>query len=81
MFAAAMKAFSQMFSPPFRRVLWKSIGLALILIVLIGVGLHRLLLWLGSSGEVWAEGFLGPTAVSVVAWTLSIATGLRIIAG
>jgi uncharacterized protein involved in cysteine biosynthesis len=81
MLAAATKALSQMFSPPFRRVLGKSIGLALILIVLIGIGLHRLLIWLGSSGTVWAEGLMGPTAVSVVAWILSIAAGLGIIAG
>ena len=38
MFEAAVKALSQMFSPPFRRVLLKSIGLALLMIVLIGIG-------------------------------------------
>ena len=46
MFDAAIKALTQMFSPPFRRVLLKSIGLALILIVLIGIGLNRLFSWL-----------------------------------
>ena len=46
MFDAAVKALAQMFSPPFRRVLLKSIGLALVLIVLIGIGLHRVFSWL-----------------------------------
>jgi len=36
MLDAAIKALTQMFSPPFRSVLWKSIGLALLLIVLLG---------------------------------------------
>ena len=42
MFDAAIKALVQMFSPPFRRVLLKSIGLGLVLIVLMGIGLNRL---------------------------------------
>ena len=46
MFDAAIKALTQMFSPPFRRVLLKSIGLGLILIVLIGIGLNRVFSWM-----------------------------------
>ena len=42
MLDAAVKALAQMFSPPFRMVLAKSIGLALILIILFGIGLHQL---------------------------------------
>ena len=61
MLDAAIKALSQMFSPPFRAVLLKSIGLALVLIVLIGIGLQRLLVWLATAGESWAEGMLGAT--------------------
>ena len=38
MLDAAVRALSQMFSPPFRAVLLKSVGLALVLIVLIGFG-------------------------------------------
>jgi CysZ protein len=38
MFDAAIKALTQMFSPPFRRVLLKSIGLALLMIILVGIG-------------------------------------------
>ena len=62
MLDAAVKALSQMFSPPFRTVLLKSVGLALVLIVLIGIGLHRLLVWLATAGEGWAESMLGGSA-------------------
>ena len=84
MLDAAAKALSQMFSPPFRSVLLKSTSLALVLIVLIGIGLHRLLIWLATLGENWAEGMLGGgahTSLVVVAWILSIAAGLGIIVG
>ena len=50
MFEAAIKALTQMSSPPFRRVLLKSIGLALLMIVLFGIGLHRLFSWMADSG-------------------------------
>ena len=46
MLDAAVQALSQMFSPPFRTVLLKSIGLAIALIIIIGIGLDRLLVWL-----------------------------------
>ena len=46
MLDAAVKALAQMLSPPFRSVLWKSVGLALVLIVLIGIGMQRGLAWL-----------------------------------
>ena len=59
MFEAAVKALTQMFSPPFRRVLWKSIGLALVLIVIIGIALNRLFSWLATSGAAWAEASTG----------------------
>jgi uncharacterized protein involved in cysteine biosynthesis len=73
-----------MLSPPFRAVLWKAIGLALVLIVLIGVGVHRLLVWLTTAGEIWAQGTLGPamqTPLHVVFWMLSFAASLGIIFG
>jgi CysZ protein len=84
MLEAAAKAFSQMLSPPFRSILLKSTALALVLIVLIGIGLHRLLIWLATLGENWAEGMLGGgahTSLVVVAWILSIAAGLGIVVG
>ena len=55
MFEAAFKALAQMTSPEFRRVLFKSLGLALVMIVVFGIGLHRLFSWLAQSGTTWAE--------------------------
>jgi CysZ protein len=84
MLDAAFKALKQMFSPPFRTVLWKSMGFALILIVIVGIGLHRLLVWLAGMAQDWAEQTLGFTTnvpVTVLAWLLSVATGLGIVAG
>ena len=60
MFDAAGKALVQMFAPPFRTVLLKSIGLALLLLIMLGVGLHRLLGWLAAEGEHYLEGLTGP---------------------
>ena len=82
MFDAAIRALTQMFSPPFRRVLLKSIGLGLILIVLIGVGLNRLFSWMATSGAAWAEASTGAhTLWQILAWVLSIAATLGIITG
>ena len=82
MFDAAIKALIQMFSPPFRRVLWKSIGLALILIVIIGIALNRLFSWLATSGAAWAEASTGGhTAWQILAWMLSIMATLGVITG
>lgn len=84
MLDAAAKAIAQMFSPPFRSVLMKSILLALVLIVVMAIGLHRGLSWLAGEGGQWAEGALGPgahTPLSVVLWFVSIATGLGILFG
>ena len=55
MLAAAFHALRDMFSPPLRRVLLKSIGLALLLVVLIGIALQRLFSWLATSGAAWAQ--------------------------
>ncbi len=84
MLDAAARAFSQMLSPPFRAVLVKSVGLALGLIVLIGIGLHRVLSWLAGAGESWAESVLGISyhmPLTILAWVLSVAAGLGIVVG
>jgi len=84
MIDAAVKALAQMFAPPFRWVLLKSAGLALFLIVLIAIGLHRLLLWLATTGANWAETVFGVSAhapLSILIWTVSVAAGLGIIVG
>jgi hypothetical protein len=84
MLNAAFKALSQILSPPMRSILWKSVGLALVLIVAISIALQRLLAWLATMGEMWAEGMVGPdysTVLNVFAWIVSIAAGLGVVVG
>jgi len=84
MFDAAAKAFAQMFTPALRTVLLKSIGLALILIVIIGIVLQRALSALADAGATWAEqtsGFAPHAAWASLAWVLSIMAGLGIVTG
>jgi uncharacterized protein involved in cysteine biosynthesis len=84
MLEAAINALSQMLTPPFRAVLVKSVGLALLLIVLIGIGLNRLFVWLAGAGEALAESLLGGSAhvpLSILAWLFSIIATLGIVVG
>jgi uncharacterized protein involved in cysteine biosynthesis len=84
MFDAAVAAVTDMVSPPLRAVLWKSIGLALALIVGIGVAVDRLIVHLVGAGGAFVETSLGPHAhlpVDAIGWLLSIAAGLGIIVG
>ncbi len=84
MIEAAVKALSQMFTAPFRRVLRKAVGLALILIVLAGLGLQRVFAWMAANGTAWAESNIGAvphTAWGLLVWVLSIMAGLGIITG
>jgi uncharacterized protein involved in cysteine biosynthesis len=84
MFDDAIKALTQIFAPPLRAVLWKSVALALALIVVVGIGLDRLILWLVGAGSASIETTLGPQAhwpASALAWLLSVAASLGIIVG
>jgi CysZ protein len=82
MFDAAVKALSEMFTPPFRRVLFKSIGLALVMIVIIGIAFNRLFSFMADSGAAWAETTTGlHSAWQVLAWMLSFAATLGIVTG
>ena len=84
MIDAAVKAIKQMLSPPMRSILWRSIGLALVLITVLAVGLQRLLSWFATYGEGWAEALLGPgyhTPLNALAWVVSIAAGLGVVLG
>jgi CysZ protein len=84
MFDAAAKALSQILSPPMRRILWRSVALALGLIVIVGIGLDQLLGWFATSGQQWGTAVLGPgseTALYYVAKILSIAAVLGIVIG
>jgi CysZ protein len=67
MIQAALLALRQAFSPPFRTVLLKSVGLALLLLVVIGAGLQTALAQL----VVLQSGFLD--------WTAAIASALGIL--
>lgn len=80
----AIKAIVQMFSPPLRAVLWKSIGLALLLIIALAAALERIIVWLVGVGSTSAETALGPHAhfpVDAIAWLLSVAAGFGILIG
>lgn len=84
MIDAAVKALSQMFTQPLRRVLLKAVGLALLLIVIIGIGLQRMFAALADSGASWAEqtaGVAPHAAWAALAWVLSILAGLGIVTG
>ena len=83
MFEAAFKALIQMFSPPFRRELFKSIGLALLLMVVIGIGLHNAVAALALQGANWASGndWEPQWGWKILVWIVSFAAGLGIFAG
>ena len=82
MFDAAIKALTQMFSPEFRRVLLKSIGLALLTIILVAIGLNRAAAWLADAGAAWGEAGVGYHSVWVViSWILTIAATFGVITG
>ena len=80
----AYKALAQILSPPLRAVLWKSIGLALALIIVVAIALERLLVWLLGAGSSSLEHAVGPSAhmpATVLAWLLSVAAGLGVVVG
>ncbi len=83
MLDAAVKAIAQMFSPELRRILWRAIGLALVLIAVVSILLQRALSWLSTSGETWAETTLGGyhSAFNALSWVVSIAAGFGILFG
>jgi uncharacterized protein involved in cysteine biosynthesis len=84
MIDAAIKALEQMVSPPFRTVLLKAAGLAVLFLVGLGVALDWLLIWLTGAGGQWFETTLGPAAhwpVVVLGWALAIALGLGVVVG
>jgi CysZ protein len=82
MITDALDALAEIFSPPFRRVMWKSLALTTAILVLAGVGLDRLALsfvhvgpaWLGvvlsvvlALGLIVGMTFLAPPTASLVA--------------
>lgn len=84
MFDDAINALTQIFAPPLRAVLWKSVALALALIVVVGIALERLIVYLVGAGSASVEQTLGAGAhlpANALAWLLSIAAGLGIVVG
>jgi CysZ protein len=84
MIDAAVKALNQMLSPPFRAVLLKSMGLAVVVLIVIAIGLHRVIAWLASGGADWVEGRFGAgveTPLNVVLWILTIVAALGLFVG
>jgi len=84
MLDAALKALEQLFSRPFRAVLLKSIALALVLLLAIGIGLHRLIAWAIGGGGGWLEVALGASThgpLTALEWVLTIVAGFGLAAG
>ena len=75
MIADALAAFSETFSPPFRSVLWKVLGLTVALMVLVIVGLHHGLLALVHLPYPWLQ-----TLVSVFAGFGLVAASIFLVA-
>lgn len=74
MIAEARDAFAEIFSPPFRRVMWKSLALTTAILILAGVALDRLALSLVHVGPAWLS------AVLSVVVALGLVAGLIFLA-
>jgi CysZ protein len=84
MLEAVFKALRQMFSPPFRMILLKSMGLAIAFLAVAVMVLFPLLEWLSGSGLSWLEGIIGSMAhvpLAVLGWIVAVALGLGLFAG
>jgi CysZ protein len=84
MLDAAIRALAEIFSKPMRAILWRSIGLALVLIVVVAIALQRVLNWLAGAGEIWAEQMAGANfhaVLETLSWVVSIAAGLGVVFG
>ncbi|HEY0440333.1 MAG TPA: sulfate transporter family protein [Xanthobacteraceae bacterium] len=83
MLDAAVKAFAQMLSPSFRAVLLKSVGLALLLLILVGTGLQRLLAAAVRSGGAWLEATFTTShaAIDIVQFVLTLLASLGVVVG
>lgn len=84
MIDAFVKALSQMFTPTLRSVLFKAVGLSLIVIAIIGIVMQRLLSAWAEAGASWAEqasGIAPHAAWTALAWVLSVIAALGIITG
>src|ERR1043165_3354330 len=84
MFSDATKALTQMFTPSFRTVLLKSVGLAILLLIMLGIGLQRVFAWLSAEGAGYLEGLTGAgwhTPLQVLLWIVTVTLGIGLLAG
>jgi CysZ protein len=84
MLEAVFKALGQMFSQPFRKVLFKSVGLAIAILTVVIIVLFRLLEWLSGAGTEWLEATIGPAAhgpLAVLGWIVAFALGFGLFTG
>jgi uncharacterized protein involved in cysteine biosynthesis len=89
MLDAAVKALGEMFSPPFRTVLMKSVGVAIVCLTVVAIALFRLFEWLSGTGIGWLEGTIGGSTVgswahgplAVLSWIIAIALGVGLFTG
>ncbi|MFC0219018.1 sulfate transporter family protein [Pseudochelatococcus lubricantis] len=72
---AAVEAARDVFSPPLRRVLWRSLGLTLLLLLAIGTGLAQLIRWL-SEQWVWLANYPLVGTLAVVLAGVGVFVGL-----
>ena len=74
MFASALLAFNQLFTKPFRSVLWKMLGITLLLLALVWVGMREgieYLLTLEDFLPGWAESAASIiTSLGLFFWSL-----------
>ena len=81
----ALAAANQIFTPPFRAVLWKTLALTLALLGLVWIALHKLLVaGIRASprlGGPWANSWANSWVFSWVAAALSLIGGLGLVAG
>jgi CysZ protein len=78
---AVIRAFGQVFTPALRSVLWKSVALAVGLLIVGAVALHRLFVWFADKGAnlllQWTNGgYSGPIGVAESVVAVLAALGL-----
>jgi uncharacterized protein involved in cysteine biosynthesis len=79
-----INAITQLFAPPLRALLWRTIGLALALIIVVGILLERFIVYLVGVGGASVENTLGAQAhmpIHALAWLFSILAGFGIVIG
>jgi CysZ protein len=84
MIDAAVKSLAQILSPPMRSILWKAVGFALALIVVVAVALQRLLSWFATWAQTSLDGMVDPflqTPIHIIAWIVSFAAVAGIVLG